>query len=94
MQAAEIAQAVNGLYVELPSDWPSNYDINDFHKETETLKPVMELLESAKSPPVKEKVEDIQHEGSTLNDIGNAHRLVIRFGQDIRWLSEMKKWIN
>lgn len=93
MQAIEIARAVNGLYVDLPKDWDSNGDINDLHKKTGSLRVVKELLESAKMPPLKENNEDIQQEGSTLNDVGNARRLVARYGQNIRWLSETKKWM-
>jgi putative DNA primase/helicase len=93
MHAAEIARAVNGLYVELPSDWPPNYDINDFHNETRSLKEVAALLESAKAPDTPETSVEKPDRGNTLNDSGNAARLVKQFGHDIRWLPHTKKWM-
>jgi hypothetical protein len=54
MHPAEIARAVNGLYVDPPSEWPPNYDINDFHKKTGSLKAVAMLLETAKAPRMVE----------------------------------------
>lgn len=94
IRSTEVARAVNGIYVELPADWPSNYDISDFHKETGSLREVAALLESARAPTLSERNVAIQDIGDTLNDSGNAWRLVRLFGQDIRWLSDIKKWMT
>src|SRR5688500_9146285 len=94
MKAAEIAHAVNRLYVEPPSEWPPNYDINDFHKETKSLKEVATLLESAKAPDTPGTSVETLDSGNTLNDSGNAARLVKLFGHDIRWRSETKEWMT
>jgi putative DNA primase/helicase len=92
-KAARIAQVVGGLYVDLPGDWPPNYDINDFHKEKGNLEAVALLIQSAKTPDVGTRVAVSEILGNTLNDAGNAARLVKLFGQDIRWLSEIQKWV-
>jgi putative DNA primase/helicase len=92
-EAAAIALAVGGLFVEMPSDWPANYDINDFHKKTGSLKEVAALLESAKFPDTIDTSVETPSRGNTLNDSGNAARLVKLFGHDIRWLPHIKKWM-
>jgi putative DNA primase/helicase len=94
MHAAEIARAVGGAYVELPADWPPNYDINDFHNETRSLKEVAALLKSAKFPDTPEASVVAPDRGNTLNDSGNAARLVKLFGHEIRWRPETKEWIT
>lgn len=91
--AAEIARAVNGLYVLLPTDWSANYDINDFHKDTGSLKAAAALLASAEAPDLAEPSVKAEHRGNTLNDSANAARLVKQFGQEIRWLPHIKKWM-
>lgn len=50
VQASEIARAVRGAWCELPSDRPSNFDLNDLHRETGSLQVVAELLAQTKQP--------------------------------------------
>ncbi|WON74164.1 phage/plasmid primase, P4 family [Nitrosospira sp. Is2] len=92
-EAAKIALAVGGVFVEVPSGWPANYDINDFHKETGSLKAVESMLKSAKAPGVADQNTIGLERGNTLNDSGNAARLVTQFGHDIRWLPHIRKWM-
>lgn len=51
-QAAAIAAAVNGAWIAMPDDKPSNYDVNDFAAEhgSEAL---AALLEQVKEPPIE-----------------------------------------
>lgn len=49
-QAAEIAKAGAGAWVEMPEGSPSNFDLNDYH-QAHDLKAVAALLECAKEPP-------------------------------------------
>jgi len=50
MQAAEIARAVLGEWVELPTDKPANYDVNDFAAEYGGDELAV-LLDKPKTPP-------------------------------------------
>ena len=51
-QAAAIAKDVAGGWVEMPAGSPNNFDLNDFHQQTQPrdLKPVAALLEQVKTP--------------------------------------------
>lgn len=49
-QTAAIAKSVSGGWVEMPAGSPSNFDLNDFHREARDLKAVAALLEHAKAP--------------------------------------------
>ncbi|MBI3935542.1 MAG: AAA family ATPase [Betaproteobacteria bacterium] len=49
-RCAEIARTVRGAWCELPSDRPANFDLNDLHRETGSLKVVAELLAQTKKP--------------------------------------------
>lgn len=49
-QCAAIAADVSGEYVELPADKPTNFDLNDFHREVRDLRAVANVLAQAKQP--------------------------------------------
>lgn len=51
-QAAEIARAVGGAWVELPDDKPANYDVNDFAAEHGDAA-LSDLLHQPKTPPMR-----------------------------------------
>jgi len=51
-QAAAIASAVGGSWIELPADTPENYDVNDFAAEYGDMA-LTELLAQPKSPPMR-----------------------------------------
>lgn len=51
-QAAEIARAVGGAWVELPDELPANYDANDFAAEYGDTA-LSELLACTKTPPMR-----------------------------------------
>lgn len=54
-QAADIARAINGAWVELPSDKPANYDANDYAFE-HGPDALAALLECSKAPPMRFKL--------------------------------------
>jgi len=51
-QAATIAAAVNGQWIAMPADKPSNYDANDFAQEHGT-RALSDLLERPIAPPIE-----------------------------------------
>ena len=56
-EAAKIAAAVSGFYVEMPNDKPQNYDINDYLLEY-GADALASLLSKTKSPPPPHDDED------------------------------------
>ncbi len=53
-QAAEIAAAVGGQWLELPQDKPANYDVNDFLQDN-GISALTALLERVNAPPMREQ---------------------------------------
>jgi len=51
-QAAEIAAAIDGQWVELPQDKPQNYDVNDYLQDN-NVNALTALLERLKAPPMR-----------------------------------------
>lgn len=51
-QAAEIARAAGGAWVELPDDKPANYDVNDYAAEYGDAA-LSDLLRQSKTPPMR-----------------------------------------
>lgn len=54
-QMAAIARDIQGAWVEMPAGSPSNYDLNDLHRD-QGMKAVKSLLENAKTPTQRFKL--------------------------------------